>query len=218
MAAPGAPFTTSAAVSFLLGVTLKGGTDVTAESTPSKALVDQAILWVSAQIELQLSMAGYLLPLAEISGETWPSAQTTYLQMVASLGAAAMAGGYAQKPAPALSPGRQGGSGNMLQDLYKAELDKIYDAKNNRTWLRFRADHYASTPAETALVVPKGPTTDYLEGRYDPMRYLNSFDAADRIMAIQKSMEYSGISWDYMYSLFDFNRPFGTSIYENVWT
>lgn len=217
MTAPAAPFTTSAAVAFLVGVTLKGGTDFTAQTTPTSTLVDQAILWISAQIELQFSMAGYVMPLTEISGETWPTAQTRWLQMVSSLGAAAMAVGYAQKPAPALAPGRQSGSGNVLQDLYNTELAKIYDMKLNRTFLRFRADYYASTPAEAALIVPRGPTTDYLEGRYDPMRYLGLFDVADRVLAIQRSMTDSRISWDYLYGLFDFDRPFGTSIYENVY-
>ena len=104
MAAPTSPYTTSILVASLMGTTLKLATDFSTSSTITRTQVDQFISWISSQIDLQFSMAGYTLPLAELSGETWPTSQTTWLQITATLVAVAMAGGYAQKPLPAIAP------------------------------------------------------------------------------------------------------------------
>lgn len=223
MTAPSPPFTTTAAVAYMLSVKLNLATDFSADTTPTKTAVEQFITWVDSQIEGQFRMAGYKIPLAVISGETWPTSQTTYLQLVSTLGVAAMAGGHSQRPAPALSASRQGGSGNVLQDLYQAELDKIFTllpgsrgkaSGNGVTLLNFRADYYAGSIAEMAVTEPKGPTTDFLESKYDPMRQLDNWSIADKILDIEQSMRDLEISWDYLYGLFSLNKGFATSVYE----
>lgn len=208
---PTPPYTTSAMVEYLLRTTLSGN-PIGTSTTPDKSMVDQIITWVCAQIDLQFQSAGYVLPLDVVSGETWPTHQTTYLQLVATLGATAMAGGHALRPAPALGPGRQGGTGNSMQDLYNTELNKIYDPKTGRTTLNYRANYYAGTPAQEALTLPKGPTTDWMEGKYDPYRELCAYDVADRILLVQSYMSssYKNLQWDYVYSLFSLNKGLGT--------
>lgn len=218
MAAIAPPFTTSAAVAMLMSVTLKTATDFTTTTFPTLAMVNQFISWVSSQMELQFSMAGYVVPFTEVSGETWPTSQTTYLQLVATLGTVAMAGGFAQKPLPAIAPGRAGGSGNVFQDLYNAELLKIYDPQTKQTYLNFRSGYRIGSPAQVALTDPRGPTTDFLEGYYDSFRYYDNWHIANKIMAIQMTFEDMDINWDYMYGLAGFNRGLGTSAYESIGT
>lgn len=220
MAAPSPPFTTSEMVAYLLTVKLNKATNFSASTTPTLAAVNQFITWVSAQIEQRFGMAGYKVPLAEISGETWPTSQTTYLQLTATLGAAAMAGGHSQLPAPAMAPAQRGGSGNVLQDMFIAELNNIFTPGRRpgqgTTTMRFRAQYWPDTPAENVTNTPKGPTTDFLEGKFDPMRYLGNWEVANRVLQIQASMEDLNPNWDYLYSLFDLDKGFGTSVYEGV--
>lgn len=214
MAVATAPYTTSAAVAIMMNVPLKGGTDFANDGTtvPTKTAVETMIGWISSQIDLQFSMAGYILPFAALTDESWPTTQTTYLQLIATLGTAAMAGGYSQKPLPAVSPGRTGGTGNVLQDLYLAELKKIFDPQFNRTSLNFRSTYRIGTPAQIALTDPRGPTTDFLEGHYDPYRQLDNWDIAQNILDIERGMRDMSISWDYLYRVL--NRGFGSSSYE----
>lgn len=210
MTAPVSPFTTSAAVAYFAKAMLKGNTDFDdVDTNPKKAVVDTFISMVSAQMEMQFSSAGYYIPLAEIAGETWPTAQTTYLNLVATLGSVAIVGGYSQRPLPAVGPGTSGSSGNVFQDLYNAELQKIYDPATRRTSLNFRANYRIGTPAQITLTDPKGPTSDFLEGRYDPQRYLGLVEVANQIMNIQALMGKSGLDWDYMYGLFGINKGYG---------
>jgi hypothetical protein len=216
MTAVSPPFSTPEAVAYLMSIPLKTGTNFTTTTNPTLAAVTQFISWISSQMELQFSMAGYILPLAEIADETWPTSQTTYLQLVATLGTVAMAGGFAQKPLPAIAPGRSSSSGNVFQDLYNAELAKIYDSANNKTWLNFRSQYRIGTPAQIALTDPRGPTTDFLEGYYDPYRHYDNYAIANKVLAIQLSLEDLDISWDYMYGIL--SRGLGTSIYESIQT
>lgn len=212
MTAPTSPYATSAAVAYMLQVGLFQQSDFTVDTTPSKDAVDQILTWVSSQVDLQFQMAGYKVPFEVLSGESWPMHQTNYLGLITVMGAAAFSGGHTQRPHPALDPGRRGGTGNLHQDLFNAELRKIFDGK--RTYLRFRAGYYHQTPAEMALADFKGPTTDFMEGKFDPQMYLDVYDVADRIVAVQEHMKWRNISWDYLYSLFSLEKGLGTTVQE----
>ncbi len=220
MAAPSPPFATSEMVAVMLPTKLgREATDFTndGQTTPSKAVVEQHIDWVSSQIEMQFGMAGYVVPLDEISGETWPTSQTFYLQFLTTLGTTAISGGYSLKPAPALSPSRGGGTGNVFQVLFDIEMKKIHwvsSSGRDKSTLRFRAAYYAGTPAEQLVTLPMGPTTDFMEGKFDPYRELSNWQIADKQMAIEQSMTDLNINWDHLYSLFDINKGLGVSIYE----
>lgn len=214
MTAPSPPYTTATAVAYLLRVLLSPATEFATDTTPTLAAVNQMITWISNQVDMQFGQAGYVIPLATLSGETWPTAQTTYLQYITTIGTAAMAGGWAQKPAPALAPGQKSGTGNIWQDLFDKELWDIYDYRNGTTRLRFRAQYYTGTPAQEILTDPRGPTTDFLEEKFDPMRHYSLWEMSNKMIAIEKSMQALDISWDYMFSLFDIDKGFGTSVYE----
>jgi hypothetical protein len=171
---------------------------------------------ISGQVEMQFQAAGYQLPLTAISGEAWPSSQTVYLQLVTTLGTVAFANGHAQKPSPALAPGRPGGSGNLFQDLFNEEMKKIYDNARGKTFLRFRAAYYHASPAEQVIADFKGPTTDFMEGKYDPQMYGLVWDCANRILEIREEILGRYPSWDFLYNVFDLEKGLGPSIYENT--
>lgn len=209
MPAPTPPFATSAQVASFMP-SLANGSDFTSSSTPPKATVDSVLALVSSQIEMTFGQAGYLVPLAEIDGENWPSSQTSYLQLLAIMGTAGMVGGNVVKPAPALAPGRSGGTGNVFYDFFTGELKKIFDGQ--RATVRFRAKYYLGTPAERLISEPSGPTTDFFEGKYDPTRWLSFEAMTDKIRAIQIAQTDLMVQWDYLYGLF--NQPFGASRYE----
>ena len=193
----------------LLRNLLQGGADFNTGTTPTKVSVDSILVWVSSQIDMQFGAAGYKVPLVEVTGETWPTHQTNFLALVACLGAAAYVGGHSLKPAPAIAPGKSGGTGNLFQDLFNTELQKIFDRDNDRTHLRFRADYYAGTPAEKALCEPNAPTTDFMEGYFDPTSYLSVWDVTEEMRAVQDAMKDLDIEWDYLYQFQTFNRGFG---------
>lgn len=213
MAIPTA-YTTSDKVASLLPLKLRGGDKFTSGTSPTKTMVDYYITLIQSQVDIQFRAAGYYIPFQVISGETWPDSQTNYLDFVTTMGAAAFAGGWALKPAPALDRSRSGGTGNVFQDLFDAELVRIYDYRANVSSIRFRALYYPDTAAEKAVEDPRSPTTEFLESKYDPYRYMNTHDLADKIMAIEQSMMDLEVNWDYTYSLFDIDKGFGTSIYE----
>lgn len=211
---PVSPYATSSMVAGLLPNLTLGATDFSESTRPTRAEVLTIIGWVSAQIDGQFSQAGYRLPFQAITGEEWAAWQTTYVQMVTSLGSAAYVGGHVLKPAPASSASRGGSTGSVFQDLFNAELLKIFDLRTQRTALRFRAAYYTGTPAELVLTEPLGPTTDFVEGYVDPQRHLGFHDMTDQFRGIQKAVEDAGLSWDYLYGIFSLNRGVGTTIYD----
>ena len=163
------PYATSAQVAMLIPNLMNGNTDFDDSKTnPKKSQVDQYLNWISTQIDMQFSQAGYVLPLTTLDGETWPTYQTEYLALVCSMGAAALTGGHVLKPAPALSPSKGSSSGNIYQDMYNEELKKIFDSFSKISSIRFRAKYYASTPAEKSIIEPYGPNIDFLSGDMNP--------------------------------------------------
>lgn len=209
MAAPTAPYATSAQVALFLVNLLKGGTDFMASTTPTKVAVDSIIGWVSSQIDMQLAAAGYKVPLAVMSGETWPTSQTHYLTLINCLGTAAFVGGHALKPAPAVAPGKEGGTGNLFQDLFNAQLKIIYNRETGYTAFRFRADYYPGTAAEEVLVLPSGPTLDFMAGKFDPTSYQNLWDCTNMVRKVQLEVKDLDIPWDYLYDYQNFQAGLG---------
>lgn len=219
MAAPDPPFSTSAHVASLISSKVNHRADFTDDdgTFPAKTNVDLMLTWTSSQIEMQFSMAGYKIPLVTISGETWPTHQTLYLQMLATLNGAAFAGGHMMRPAPAISPSKGNSTGNIFQDMYNVELAKIFTATPRGAGVsrtKFRADFYAGSLAEQNVKEPKGPTTDFMEEKFDPFRQLSNWQIADKILDVQQSMTELQLSWDYLFTLFDLEKGFGKSVYE----
>jgi hypothetical protein len=178
---------------------------------PPKATADQVITWVSSQIDMDFAAAGYKTPFVEITGETWLTAQTNFLALVTCLGTAAHLSGHFLKPAPAVAPGREGGSGNLFQDLFGRELRKIWDGR--RTHLKWRADYYAGTPAEMAVKEPTGPVLDFMEGKFDPTRYEGFWDVTETMRQVQMEIKDLELEWDYLYDYESFNMGLGSVRY-----
>jgi hypothetical protein len=210
MAAPTAPYTDSATVAALSGPDMRGGADFSESTVPPKTTVDNFITLVSSQIDMHLAMAGYVIPLAEISGENWPVHQTSYLKLVATFGAAALTFGFSRKPAPAVSPSRGNTTGNVYHDLYVAEINKIFEPTKQISMTRLRADYIVGTQADKNLTVPIGPMTDFMEGKLDPMRELTQQDVIKLMWKAQDHIgRYEEPKWDYLYGLFGINKGVG---------
>ena len=205
MAAPTPPFATTEQVAEFMPAFIDDATDFTQASTPRKSSVSSVLALVSSQIEITFGQAGYLVPLTELDGESWPSSQTSYLQLLTIMGTVGMTGGKMLNPAGALTSARQVGSGNGFRDFFEGELKKIPIS-------RFRARYYIGTQAEKMLSEPMGPTTDFFEGHYDPTRYLPLEQMTNKIRAIEKSMTDLRINWDYLYGIF--TQPLGYTVYE----
>lgn len=195
MTIPSKPYTTSINVGLFMPNLLKGGSDFTSSTIPTKTAVDQFISWVSDQIDLQFQQAGYVVPFVELSGESWPSHQTQYLQLLATLGASAMTGGWSLKPAPAVARGRDGSSGNIFQELYEKELAKIWNPELNMTSIRFRTRAYSGTPAEKSITEPRAPSLDYIEGEMNPEDFLTLEPYTDLRYSIEQTVLDNSIYW-----------------------
>lgn len=205
MTIPSKPYATSVQVALLLPMLMNGNSDFNdTTTTPRKAQVDQYLLWIANQIDMQFQQAGYVIPFTELSGETWPEHQTYYLALLNSLGAAALAGGHVLKPAPAMQPGR-GSSGNIYQDMYNAELNKIWESFSKSSNIRFRCMAYSGTPAEKSITEPTGPYLDYQAGKMNQEDFMMLWDYTDLKKSITDYVvtEYGSLGVDDFTSLFE---------------
>lgn len=194
-----APYADSEMVALLQKNLLLGATNFTPQSPLPKTNLDSILAWVSNSIDMQLSQAGYIIPLQDIVGETWPVHQTGYLQLVTVLGAIAMIS-PALKPAPGLGPGRTGSSENTFQMMYKAELERMYDKMSHRTLLRFRAKFYLGTPAELAITEPTPPRSDFsresvANGNFNASQRMYFWDYTVLQNRLVESFKLSNFNW-----------------------
>lgn len=158
-------------------------------------------MWTSNQVDLQFSMAGYIVPLVVIDGETWSVEQDYYLELITALGTAAMTADVL-KPAPAIGPGRGQSSGNLFRDLFRQELEKIYNPVTRQSLVRFRAKTYSGTPAEYSLIEPSGPNLDYLAGVILPEYHLSLQALTDLRLCMQNYVEINWPNWNDFYGLY----------------
>ncbi len=154
MTPPTSPYATSSEVALLLRNLIHKVTDFDATTTPPKDTVDNFILWVSGEIDMRLFAAGYNVPLETL--EEWPLYQTTYLKMLAALGAGAMVL-VGLKPAPAMGPSKEGSSQSVLKNMYNSELNALYHKEFKTITNPLRAAFRLGTAAERALTEPVGP-------------------------------------------------------------
>lgn len=204
MSIPIKPYAVSSQVGMLVNNLLgRNNLDFDESTNPRKSSVDQYLVWISNQIDLQFQQAGYKVPFQELSGESWPEHQTYYLELLCAMGAAAFAGGHVLKPAPAISSGRGFATGNLYQDLYNFELNKIWNARERTSWIRFRAQTYSGTPAEYSITEPIGPDLDYIEGKVNPEFYLSFEGYTNLRHSIQTHVEDAKVFlWDDFHGVF----------------
>lgn len=207
MSLPANPYCVSSQVAAMLQGSLHGLDDFDdIETVPSKTAVDTAIGLVSGHIDMRLQMAGYKIPLAPISGESWPTHQTSYLSFLSALGAVALAG-HTSIPLPHDDyTGR-----NVFQRLYEEELNSIYIfgrlPGSSGTQSRLRADYYSNSPVSLNLSTPRGPITDFMVSRLDPMSFGDVYTIADKYVMLMSHVE--GYNWDYMWQAFGIESGIG---------
>lgn len=191
--APTSPYATSAQVSYLLNSLFIGSTPGIT-TIPTKTMVENHVTWTDTVIDAAFRSIGYKIPFVVVSGETWPTSQTNFLSYFSALGAAAMAGGWILRPAPAIGSGIGTGSGNIFADMFERVKRDIID-----TGIGFRADYYLGTRAEKWLSEPYGPRVDFLEDYRDPTRFDMFSQYTDRILKEYAEVRSMNINWDFMF-------------------
>jgi len=200
MAVPVSPFV-SADLASLLSKNLFRGQTPTHSSPVSSTEIEQLILWVDGIIEGDFADLGYKVPFLEISGETWPSWQTVYLQIMSAVGAMAMTTGHILLPSPNMRPGRAGGEENVYATLFRR-----MQARVQIRGLRFRARYYRGTQAEKFISDPQAPRTDFQVEAYDPSRYELLKLYTDRMVSFFGDIRRMNIDTDYVRQLLESGR------------
>lgn len=150
MAAPTSPYCTSAEVALWMKPKLNHQSDFDTDTFPTKANVESIIDLISASIDMELANVGYYVPLVELDDEVWLSFQTSYLQMLCSLGVVSALSDKAMHPA---ASARIRLNTNLEYNLaYDTELKKL------RTGLvPLRASFRRGTLIEKVLSEPQAP-------------------------------------------------------------
>jgi len=176
---PYSPYCDTVDIAVLVLQLIQGNIDFSTETQPTKVVVNKFITWIAAEIDMSFARLGFYVPYQEISGETWPDAQTNILRMMNSFGVAGMIVGPVIKPAPAM--GRDSGkSENAFTATYRNFLESIpTDAAG------FRMNYRVGSKAEQLCRTPAGPTTDYLEGYLDPTLYQTVSEYTDMIVDLR---------------------------------
>lgn len=195
MAVPTKPYSTSDQVGYLVQSKFYGGAP-SPTTVPSSTVIATLITWTDGVIEMEFQSRGYKLPWVEISGETWPVAQTTLLGFMSAIGAAAMAGGHILKPAPMMGPGQRGSQGNIYSIAFEQMRKQI-----ETTGYRFRAQYYAGSKAEQWIAEPYGPRGDFMEDYWDPTDYWLLKQYTEELHTVFAEMNAMDIDWDFMFSL-----------------
>jgi len=195
MAVPTKPYSTPTQVAYLIQNRFYAGAP-SATTVPTDTVVEQLISWVDGMVEMAFHGTGYKIPWIEVSGETWPAAQTALLTYMSAIGAAAMAGGHILKPAPMMGPGREGSGGNV----YSIAVEKML-AQVREDGFRFRAQYYEGSKAEKWIAPVYGPRMDFLEDYWDPTRYWLTQQYTQEIETVFSEMSELDVDWDFMYRM-----------------
>jgi hypothetical protein len=170
---PTSPYCTSLNVAYALRQIVAPGAppaDFSSATLPTKEEVDFWIDQKAVSIDMALMEAGYVLPLAVYSTESWPEHQTGLLRLLNVLGAASVVL-EALKPAPAMPQHGPQAQSTVYADEFDEALDRIREGR-----IRFRASCYAGTPASKSLTLRRAPMTSHGEGIIDGMDHLPLVD------------------------------------------
>ncbi len=163
------PYSSAETVQMLLSNMPSYGPGFSAVSKPSLATVTYFLNLVGSAVDMSLGEAGYVLPLAAISDETWPTSQTYFLDYLAGLGTAGLIGNTF-KPSPYMGPGTETSPGNIFYQQYNTWLKSI-----SLGHMGLRADYRSGTPAEQFLLSPLGPRWSYGDTDFTEMQDVVGF-------------------------------------------
>lgn len=185
MAVPASPFCLSSNVAPYLFVQLKGRGDFQDGSTNiSKTSVDGFIDNVSAQMLARFRRAGYVTPLVDLSGVSWPADQTDFLTILCVMGACSIIS------SPFVTnPSAGGGKANLFKDSYKSGLDEIFEIEDKEAGPFYGCQYRSMTPAERAVGIPAVPTTSHLQEMNDPAAHTSFSYWTGKSQQMQDAME-----------------------------
>lgn len=187
MTVPSAPFCLSSNVAPYMSLRMNNRGDFEDGVTNmSKTTVDGFIDDVSAQILGRFRLAGYTVPLTDLTGITWPSTQTDFLRALCVMGACSVLSSLF-----VANPGRRSADGNPFEKLYNSGLEDIFrTAFSIRIAGPFYGAQYKSmSPAEKAVGVPAVPTTSHLLTMNDPAAHTGFRYWTDKSQEMQDYME-----------------------------
>jgi hypothetical protein len=194
MAAPTSPYCEPADVAAIVPQLIHMSSDFSTETNPTRMTVLKFIKWKSSQIDMAFASLGFYVPYEEISGESWPDAQTYMLELMTSFGVAGMIVGPVVKPAPAM--GRESGrSENAFTAAYNSFLESIpVNAAG------FRMNYRPATKAEKICRTARGPITDHLLGYIDPTRFQTVDEYTVMIEGLRTlyGIKDSWLPWDHL--------------------
>lgn len=165
-----APYCTSGDV-YLMRLYLQDPerTDFAPDAVPRPSVVETWIANIASQIDMQYAASGYEIPLTEISGEDWPTHQTTFLKYFNAVGVAALMGGDSSTPPIVQFVGGRRTDRSFYEYEWMRLISAIQELRqHNRTEALLRASTLVGTPADYLLSDPGPPLTDWLEGYDDP--------------------------------------------------
>ena len=194
MTAPTAPYCGTDDVAALVPQLVRGASDFSASTQPTKVAVTKYVTWLSSQVDQAFAALGFYVPYQEISGESWPDNQTYMLELMIASGAAGLCVGPVAKPAPAM--GRDSGrTDNALTVTYNNFLASI-----PKTAAGFRMNYRPGTDAEKITRTRRGPITDHLLGYIDPSRFQTVEEYTAMIAQVRKryAIDTTTPRWDHL--------------------
>jgi len=195
MTVPSTPYVTPTLASILSKNMFRGQAPGASTPVENSELV-QLISWTDSILDGDFSSMGYKIPFQQISGETWPTYQTTLLQFMSAVGSMAMATGYILAPAPTFQSGRASGTNNPYAVLMERFREQI-----RLDGFRFRAQYWPGTKAEKNIATIYGPFTDFGMDYWDPTRFELLRAYTNRMVDVFDDVLDYRINWDYVYGI-----------------
>jgi len=195
MTVPVSPYCSSAEVAMLFPNLIGGATDFEDGLTSiPKSTVDLFIQLVSGRIDAALSQAGYYIPLAAISGETWPGFQTDFLKLMTMTGVA----GMLSRPQSVNPIGGNQPDRNLFKEQFNKDISSIFNPRTRKSTLSFRANYREGSAAEAVLSSLASPTTNDMAGYSDPTQNEGFASITRRLHELQTLYEASDVAINYV--------------------
>ena len=183
----------------------KAASDFTESTQPRKTIVEYWIDHIASQIDMAYASVGYDIPFAAITGEDWPTHQTTFLKYFNSVGVASMTSGAASSP-PVVNfiQGRR-----VERSFYEVEWSRLIEGvkalgqKVVENLVLLRASTRAGSSADHMLTDSMPPLSDFLQGYTDPTLFDTLRDFTNRMQTWYTAEVYEqGMepSWENRYS------------------
>jgi len=182
MAAPTFPYSTADTIDILLYQLFPAGASLA--TRPTAVQVNYYLRYAASLLDHSFQEAGYVIPLAAITGEDWLDSQTYYLDYTVASGAAGIIGN-AMRPAPAMGPGTNTSPSNVLFTQFNNALARI-----GRGETGFRANYRNSSLAEKSILTDRAAMASSGDTNYmEQADYLGLFESANEVQAYNEYIQ-----------------------------